>query len=181
MKGASFRPEGSIVFLVDVQTGLRDVIADADRVIRRGAFLLECAHRLNISVRTTEQYPERLGATVPELLPFAGEIRSKREFSAAAGGGLLDRNRHIVVLGVETHICVYWTVRDLIEAGHQVTVVSDATSARTVDRHEEGLAAMRHLGAQTLHSETVVYGWMATSTHEAFRDVLALVKGSDGG
>lgn len=167
------------MFLVDVQTGLRDVIIDINPMIRRAAFLLECAHRLNVPVRTTEQYPERLGPTVPELLPFAGEVRAKREFSAANAWPPIERNRDVIVLGVETHICVYWTVRDLLDEGHRVTVVTDATSARTTDRHEGALAAMRHLGAQTLHSETIVYGWMHTSTHEAFRDVLGLVKRSD--
>jgi nicotinamidase-related amidase len=80
------------------------------------------------------------------------------------------------VVGVEAHICIAQTVRDLRLAGVPVVVAADAISARSVEMTNNGLARARDFGAEISHSESIVYEWMSTAAHPKFRDVLAVVK-----
>jgi nicotinamidase-related amidase len=84
----------------------------------------------------------------------------------------------VVLVGVETHICVNQTAHDLLDLGHTVIVCADAVSARTEDRHTLGLGRLRDAGAIVAHSESVVYEWMRSADHEKFREVLKIVKSS---
>jgi len=47
--------------------------------------------------------------------------------------------KYIVVVGMETHICVLQTVLDLLHNNYTVTVLSDATISRNLKNHEEAL------------------------------------------
>jgi hypothetical protein len=42
--------------------------------------------------------------------------------------------------------------------------------------HRNGLERMRLAGVEIAHSESVVYEWMKTAEHPAFRDILKIVK-----
>ena len=66
---------------------------------------------------------------------FGYEPLEKNCFSAAADGEFLAamrmlKKKHVVVCGVETHVCVYQTVADLMSHGYDVHVVADAVSSR---------------------------------------------------
>ena len=78
--------------------------------------------------------------TIPELRRFGErilEMPGKRGFNAFSNTGLdkLFERRgisHIILAGVVTSICIDSTGRSAHERGHQVTVLSDCTSGRTV-------------------------------------------------
>ena len=80
------------------------------------------------------------------------------------------------MVGVEAHICIAQTVRDLRAAGVPVVVAADAVSARSTEMTSNGLSRARDFGAEISHSESIVYEWMATAAHPKFRDVLSVVK-----
>lgn len=84
--------------------------------------------------------------------------------------------RSVVVVGVETHICVCGTVLDLIAAGYRVTVCPDAVSSRSLEAHKLGMERIRDVGGLPAHTESVVYEWLGGSTHPAFKSVLEIVK-----
>jgi nicotinamidase-related amidase len=168
-------PEQSIVLVIDIQQALASSIVGMDRVVDRVVFLLKVANLLGVPVMATEQNPQKMGPTVEELAPWLGQSRPKMDFSAMRSSPDLAR-RQAVVVGIETHICVSQTVRDLIGHGAEVLVCGDAVSARSIDRHELGLERIRHYGAAIGHSEAVAYEWMGTADHPKFREVLKAVK-----
>lgn len=84
--------------------------------------------------------------------------------------------KQVVLVGIETHICMLQTALDLLRIGKQVFVVGDAVGARSAERHEMGLRRIEAAGAVIVHSESIVYEWLGTAEHPRFRDVLALVK-----
>lgn len=172
-----FRPENSVVVVVDIQAKMMPVILDGDRVVARTRFLLRAAQILGVAVMATEQNPGRLGPTDTSLEDWIGEPRSKMSFSAAEFVPTDVQN--VVLVGVETHICVAQTVLDLRSRGQSVAVVSDAVGARTQDRHTAGLQAIVAAGGRMIHSEALVYEWIATAEHPRFRDILGLVKELD--
>lgn len=83
----------------------------------------------------------------PELGARAGEVFTKRRYSAFAAPGLRDRLRalgvdSLLVAGLKTDLCVESTVRAAFDLDLACVVASDATAAGTPERHAAGLASM---------------------------------------
>ncbi|QEG41908.1 hydrolase [Roseimaritima ulvae] len=174
--------EHSGLLIVDVQQRLLPLVRGHERVQRNIQRLLAAAELLSVDVVVTEQYPERLGGTVPELGTLPRPALPKRAFSAAAceGVGQAFREaqlRQIVVVGIETHVCVLQTALDLLAAGWDVFVVVDAVSARGELDHDVALDRLRDEGVSLTTTESCLFEWTTTSTHEHFKAISALVKG----
>ena len=84
--------------------------------------------------------------------------------------------RHVVLTGIESHICVYQTALDLISAGYPVFVVSDAVSSRTAGNREIGLQLIRDAGGTITRTESVLFELLKTAAHEKFKDIFRIVK-----
>ena len=141
--------------------------------------LKEAARILDVPVMSTVQNPDRMGG-IDERFELSEPI-SKMAFSCAGSGtfreGLESHGRKsIVLVGIETHICVTLTALDLLREGYQVFVCPDAVSARSNERHKLGMERMRDAGVMPTHTETLVYEWMAAADHPKFREVLQVVK-----
>jgi nicotinamidase-related amidase len=176
-------PLTDVLLVVDLQVPFLDVIYERERVVRRACFLIEVAHALDIPIVATEQAPDQLGRTDQTVHSALGHapIFPKTGFSAAACPAAMSRLREIsrtsvVIVGVETHICVCGTALDLLAAGYRVTVCPDAASSRTLEAHKLGMERIRDASAMPAHTESVAYEWLGSSTHPKFRSVLELVK-----
>jgi nicotinamidase-related amidase len=172
----------SLVIVVDEQPAFMQSIWEADRVVRRTEFLLRVAALTGVPALATEQNRPRMGGINPVLLPLVqGPMLEKMTFSClGARDFLLHVNstgtRQIILVGVETHICVSQTAVDLLNGGFEVMVCPDAVSARTVEMHKIGMERMRDSGVLPIHTEAVAYEWLETAEHPAFREALKLVK-----
>lgn len=177
----------SVVVAIDLQPAFLQAIHEKERVLARAKFLLECAALLGVPTLATEQNPERMGGTDPGVQPLLGADAFPKHVFSCVGceefdAALAALGRHQVVLvGIETHICVNQTAHHLLAAGYDVMVAADAMSARTPSMHVIGLERMRAAGAVVAHSESVVYEWMGSAAHPAFRDVLRVVKAAPAG
>ena len=91
------------------------------RMLARLGALIEGARVIGLPIAVTEQYPKGLGHTVPTIRERLGEVPvvEKMKFSALddAVRSRFSGRRHVVVAGMETHVCVYQTVRDLVLEG----------------------------------------------------------------
>jgi nicotinamidase-related amidase len=159
-----------------------------ERVVRHTGILLEAARRLHLPVVVSEQYPKGLGATVPALEPALAALEpahltrfDKLEFSAAATpqfAGLaskLGRDQWILV-GMETHVCVLQTARDLRRRGAAVHLVTDAVSSRTKANFRVGMAQLRALGVVETSVETVVFELLGKAGGDDFKALSKLIK-----
>ena len=173
----------AVLLIIDVQTRLMAAMEDRDRVCRNTGILLTAARELHIPVVVTEQYPKGLGPTVPEvaeLLPQDVHMLEKSSFDAARDGLLpvleaLGR-RSVLVCGTETHVCVYQTVRSLLEAGYQVFAAEDAICSRAPHNYRSGLALMDRMGACVLTAEGAAFDLLKVAQGPAFKAVSAAVK-----
>ncbi len=179
----------SVLVLVDYQTKLMPAIHDQQTVLARAELIGKTAGLVGVDVIGTAQYPERLGANVPEIASLCGAVVEKRCFGAFEDGldaELTRREREragsgqapddVVIAGCEAHVCLAQTALGLLEAGRTVWVVQDACGSR---RPSDAAAAMRRLaaaGAQVVTSEMVVFEWLHDSRHDRFREASALVK-----
>ena len=168
-------PANYLLLVIDPQARMMPAIDAGDAVLARMKFLVECARTVGIPVWATRQNPEKLGDLAPDL--EGDRTFDKLSFSAfPVIADALAAETSVILVGVETHICVFQTARDLVAAGHPVQVAADAVGARTADRHGLGLQALGSVGAELLHSEALVYDWLKTADHPRFRDVLGIVK-----
>jgi nicotinamidase-related amidase len=82
----------------------------------------------------------------------------------------------IVIAGCEAHVCLMQTALDLLEEEFEVWVVTDACSSRTERNRDATFDRLAGNGAELVTTEMVAFEWLRTAEHEAFKDVLGLVK-----
>lgn len=181
---ASPPPEGTLLLCIDLQPVFVRAVADGARIQRRCEFAVAAAVGLGVPVAFTEQVPQKLGGTAPELLALApgAPTFGKNTFSALADEAtresLLERRKveHLLLCGIETPICVYQTAIAALAKGLHVTLLSDAIGARRTEDAAACLAALRHAGAHVLPGETVFYALLHDVRHPFFKTFTQLVK-----
>ena len=172
----------TLLLVIDIQERLAPVIEVKDQVIANTKILIEAAKTMDFPLLATEQYPKGLGRTVPELLDLIGEERilSKNSFTAYTPEVKValeaQGRKKILITGMETHVCVFQTVRDLLADGYQVYLVSDAVSSRTRANYENGLDLIRAMGAIITNTETAIFDLLKVSGTPEFKDMSALIK-----
>lgn len=182
MPRIALKTDHSVVCLIDIQPRFMNGIEEAQRVFNRSLFLAKAAHQLGVPVVATEQNAEKMGETDPAFHSLISEGRiQKMSFSAAECPGfreVLTRlgRKQIILVGIETHICISLTALELVQQGFNVVVCPDAVSARNLERHKLGMERMRDGGVLPVHSEAIAYEWMVTADHPEFKDVLNHVK-----
>jgi nicotinamidase-related amidase len=181
----TFSPfSGALLMCVDLQPVFLNAVFDGPQLLKRCRFVIQAAKGLGIPVAFTEQVPQKLGGTAPELLKLAPDAKlfSKTNFSALADDGIRDSIRsmdveHLIICGLETSICVYQTALDALDAQLQVTILSDAVSARRPDDAKVCLDALRARNhVYILPSETVFYSMLQDVKHPFFKTLTQLVK-----
>jgi nicotinamidase-related amidase len=176
----SFSSATSALLLVDYQTQLMPAIKDAKTIVDNTLRLAQSAALLEIPVFATEQNRPGLGETVADLKGFARSTLSKRHFDATKEthwAGFIPAHRSdIVVAGCEAHVCVLQTAMGLLKWGYAVRLVGDATGSRSLTNRDAALHRAERYGAEVVTTEMVIFEWLNTSDHPAFREVLKLVK-----
>ena len=169
------------LLVVDVQERLVPAIAGHEQVVWNVRRLIDGARILGLPVVATEQYPEGLGSTVPELAERLGEIPSKLTFSC--GGcpelfkGLQSRGIHkLLVCGVEAHVCVQQTVLDLLAGAWRVYVAVDAVGSRHKIDCRTALGRMDSAGATLTTTEAALFEWCQVAGTPEFRQISRLVQ-----
>lgn len=167
----------SQLLVIDLQARLMPAIHEGAGVVANAGRVLSAARRLAVPVTFTEQNPRGLGATLRELAPIADEaVLSKKCFDAGRSGDLPDTGRDFVVLGCEAHVCVLQTVLGLSHRGHGVSVVADATGSRRAASRDAALMRMARHGVEVVTTEMVLFEWLGSAEHPAFREITALIK-----
>lgn len=172
-----------VLVVIDVQGKLARVMYDSDILIKNLIILIKGTKLLDIPIIWTEQVPEKLGKTVPEiaelLAPNTPVIKSV--FSCARDDDFmkaLDASecKHVLICGIETHVCVYQTAIDLLDMGYQVNIVADAVSSRTKNNKEIGMDRIILAGGNLTSVETVLFEVQEVAAGDRFRELIKIVK-----
>ena len=168
--------DNAALLVIDVQEKLAPAMADSAQLTARIQWLIGACQQLSIATLFTEQYPKGLGHTLPQLLEQIDkpQVVEKSHFSVVAANGLPDTWQpysQVIVVGMETHVCVLQTVLELIAQGKQVFVVADAVGSRSEENRQLGLARMRHAGAEIVSREMVVFELLRHAGHEQFKTI----------
>jgi nicotinamidase-related amidase len=191
----------SQLVLIDLQTRLLPALHESAWVLANARRLAQAAQLLRVPISATEQYPEGLGNTVPELAEFVREPLQKTSFSAVQAGlaehlqamgtpkaspnarsvpkhlqkALQNEREQIVMAGCEAHVCVLQTALGLMEE-FEVCIVTDACGSRTERNRDAAYDRLASEGAVLLTTEMVLFEWLGDAAHPQFKAVQALIR-----
>ena len=172
------------LLLIDVQEKLFPLVENSCHVGLTLQKVIRGFQILQLPIYVTEQYPEKLGSTIAVLKGLLGDGQkylSKTAFSCLDQDQvkkcLLDAPiEQWVVMGIEAHVCVLQTVKDLLEHGKQVVVINDAISSRSIYDFSTAIAEMRDYGARISSAETVLFELLRHSKAAEFKEISQLIK-----
>lgn len=174
--------EESLFICLELQERLIPAMHDKETLVKNSNILMKMSEIYNIPVLITEQYPQRLGNTDSKIeLPKNHKKFSKDYFSAFGVEDFVNEfnslnKKNIIIFGLETHVCVYYTVFHLIQNGYAVYVVADACASRTNESKKIALKQMRKLGANVITTEMALFSHIENSKVPNFKDLSNLVK-----
>jgi nicotinamidase-related amidase len=178
-----FTQDDSTLVVVDIQSLFRSLIHDMDLVLANSSRLARFFQTLKMPVVVTEHYSSKLGGTVEDLAAqiTPWEPIEKITFSCAGNEDFLNRlqetgRRQVILCGIETHVCVYQTARDLLNKNYQVALAADAVSSRLALNRELGIDAMRDLGVQIMSTEMLMFEILKVALTDDFRAVSDILK-----
>ena len=180
-------PSSTVLLVVDVQERLAAAMPEAtlSTLVANASILLQAAQTLGVTVLVTEQYPKGLGATVAPLAARLAAMgvaaRPKMTFDACADLGIARalagaQAKSVVVVGMESHVCVFQTARELVKRGYATHVVADAVASRTEDNRRLGLSLCEAAGAVTTATETVLFDLLERAGTDEFKLLSKLVR-----
>lgn len=175
--------DNAVLLVVDVQGRLASLMHDSEFMIAQQRILVEACRILDVPVIWTEQLPDKLGATVPELSEKLDglEAATKSSFGCWGDRNLREAIREsgrdrILICGIEAHVCVWQTAAALRREDYQVHVIADAVSSRSEFNREIAFRRMNAAGIHLSNVEMVLFELMIDATHPHFRDVTRLLK-----
>ncbi len=173
--------DDTALLVVDVQQKLIGLIPGHQRLVWNIRRLIDGAKALGVPASATEQYPQGLGHTTPELSKLLEPASTKIAFSCGERGGLfrnwLDQGRHrVLVTGIETHVCVQQTVLDLLALGLRVYLAVDAVGARFSLDHDIALRRMEASGAVLTTTESALFEWCQVAGTPQFKQISQLIR-----
>lgn len=174
----------SALILIDVQGKLARMMPDVSGLLARIGALLQAADKLGVPIIWLEQNPQGLGATLPELSALLAGRQPiiKQHFDACAEPDIHQRlseltAEHLVVCGIEAHVCVYQTAMGLLALGKQVHVPVDAVASRYDEARHLAVQRLAQEGARLSNTDMLLFEWLGSAKHPEFRSVLELIKG----
>jgi nicotinamidase-related amidase len=172
------------LIVIDVQGRLATSVYDYERLFGNIERVVTIANIFKMPILWSEQAPEKIGATIEPIARFLSPLTkpiSKRTFSCYGSSQLrqvIDESgrRQIVLVGIETHVCIYQTARDLHRHGYEVYVVEDAVSSRTQANKAIAIERMRHEGIVITSAEMMAAELLGGGDHPQFKEVMAHIK-----
>ena len=184
MKNIGIPKRGSAcLVIIDVQERFRSAIFEFGKMATSVSRLAEAFSTLGIPVIVTEQNPEKLGKTIPEITNELGKFKpvGKMHFSCCGEKDFLKalrktKAKDIVLCGLETHVCVLKTALDLMKSGRNVYLVCDAVSSRKAMDTEVAIKRLVHAGAILTTVESIIFQLIDKAGTEEFRKIFNIIK-----
>ena len=171
------------LIVVDVQGKLAQLMCERELLFKNIRTLIKALKILGIPIIWTQQVPQVLGETIPQIAELLTENEpiNKASFSCCREEkfmtALNSLNRSQVLLcGIETHICIYQTALDLLKENHHVQVIADAVSSGTLRNKKIALDKMQTKGIEITSTEMVSFELLKTTEHPQFKKIVRMIK-----
>lgn len=174
--------EKTLLLVVDEQPKLMKTMENGEKTVTNTLTLLKAFREYDMNYLATEQYPKGLGRSDDRLLDLIEDekIFAKSLFDAAIPEvrDYIEKKEitKVLVVGAEGHVCIYQTVRSLLDMGLEVFLVEDAVSSFTEDLKKTALTSLGQMGAVLVNTEMVLFDIARDSKDPHFKFISNLVK-----
>ena len=178
----TLRTDNTACLIVDIQERLTPALHEAERFTAACTLLIQGLHALGIPMMATEQYPQGLGTTLPEIksllpdTPFVEKTRFSAVLPETEDFIRRHNTQNIVLIGAETHICMLQTALDLRAQGLNVYIPAECAASRNPANKTNGLEQMRAAGVTVGNGESLLFALLRDAKHPAFKTISKLVR-----
>jgi nicotinamidase-related amidase len=176
-------PENTLALVIDFQERLMPFIHSHEELARKAAVLIKGCRTLDVPLLTMQQYTKGLGETIPELRESLGDFVpfEKITFSGLKNDAIKDAitqagQKHILISGIEAHICVQQTVLDLLADRHSVVLLADCVGSRSDNDKQYAIRRMEKAGAIVTTMESALFEMLVRADHPRRKEISNLVK-----
>jgi isochorismate hydrolase len=175
----------SQLLIIDVQEKLVKSIPDKimKSVLKNINAIREMALILDIPVLITEQYPKGLGKTEPGILynqKVMLPIVEKTSFSCCTAPDFTNKiqnnKEQIIIVGIESHICVLQTALQLTSMTKKIFVIEDAVCSRHKSNHRNAIARLSKENIVISNTESLLFEWLEDASHPHFKTASRLIR-----
>lgn len=172
----------TLLLVVDIQPKLMTSVEEGERVTKNTVGLIKAFKAYDLPIIATEQYPKGLGRSDERIL---SELCDEKIFPKTSFNALIpevldfikDNDiKNVVVTGAEGHICIYQTIRSLLDLGLNVFYVDDAIGSFTNKLKDVAKASLRDMGAVLVNTELILFDLAIDSKDSNFKLISKLVK-----
>ncbi|SHI47834.1 Nicotinamidase-related amidase [Tangfeifania diversioriginum] len=175
--------ENTTGLIIDIQERLFPVMWKKEKLLKNTTMLVSGLNELGIPLVATQQYTKGLGETLQEIKTAVPEFEyiEKRDFSCCDEPSVLEKlnlsgTQHVIICGIESHVCVLQTAIDLKEAGMNPVVVMDCVSSRSPESIKLAKERFRFEGIMMTSAESILFELTRSSAAPEFRAISKLVK-----
>ncbi|MCX7770730.1 MAG: isochorismatase family protein [Proteobacteria bacterium] len=176
----------SILIVIDIQDNLLKVFQEEikERILNRSVAIIKYFRQHRMPILVFEQYPKGIGPTnqrIKDALEEDYKPITKTCFSGSFAEGFKEaidiiKRKNIILIGIESHICVLQTCYDLLCSGYNVFICADAVGSRYNLDFEIAIKTMENMGATILSTEMLIFRWMGRAGTEEFKCMLPYLK-----
>ena len=172
-----------VAVVVDIQERLFPHIHGQNLLAENTIKLIKGLKILGVPLIVTQQYTKGLGATIPQVAEALVDFDPIEKLTFSCFGdpdfiNVLDDSgkNHIILMGIESHVCVLQTAMDLLNIGYEVILVEDCVSSRRLNDKQVALQRMRDDGVIITTYESILFELMKVAGTEEFKTISNLVK-----
>ena len=170
--------------VVDIQDVLMPKSEEVvEQYLSRLIKLIHAAQALDMPILVTEQYPERLGITTPRVIEALGDVPRlpKMEFGCLANDAFRQalkatEREQLLVVGMETHVCVLQTALQAVMDGYDVYIVRDAVVSSRKSEYQAALDRMRQEDICLVTTDMAIFELLREAGTPEFKKMLPLLK-----
>ena len=173
----------TVLVMIDIQGKLCNAIHDKSSLLENAQKLVKAMRVLSIPIILTEQNPQGLGPTLPELMQLMPEVKAvpKFCFSCCQNADFVQElsrfnRKQVLLCGIEAHVCVHQTALDLLSRGYEVQIVADVVSSRVQANKEVALTRMQSEGAKLTLTEMAIFELLGSADSPLFKEILKVIK-----
>jgi len=179
------KPDNAVLAIIDIQERLMPIMDSGitAQMVKNTNLFSRMFKMWQAPIELTEQYPRGLGHTLLDVTRHLPDVVPIEKLAFSAGGepaflkALAGHGRtKVVVVGMETHICVLQTVLDLIAEGYAVFVADDAVQSSSKNAWRSGLHLMRDAGAVVAPSQSLLFQMVGSAGTDEFRFFSKMLK-----
>lgn len=171
------------LLIVDVQERLFPLMDHKDLMLDALIRTIKALRLMELPIIVTEQYPEGLGKTIAPIRSFLPENQlyfPKSSFSVLGDESIRSKILALpvsqwLIVGIEAHVCVLQTAKDLVLAGKEAIVLNDAISSQSIYDFSTAIGEMKEWTRVT-SSMTALYELIRTAKHPQFKSFIELFK-----